>query len=209
VLTVNAANGLVSFGGTVGGVNGALSGLTTSSKMFSANALNIGGGGLSVTTTGGGIGQGGAFTVTGISTFNASGALALNNNGNDFTGAVTATGAGVSIFDKNNLDIAGVTDNGNGVVSLTAAGTLTLPSSAINAGTGALTLASNGGALTTNGALSGGAVSLTGSSGITLAGSVTGSTLQLASTNTPINQTAGILTVSFTASVSAGSGGIK
>ncbi|WP_168171090.1 filamentous hemagglutinin N-terminal domain-containing protein [Rhodanobacter sp. B05] len=211
-LTVNAANGLVSFAGAVGGgSNGALSGLTTNSKTFSANALNIGSGGLSVTTTGGGIGQGGgAFTVTGTSFFSAGGgALALTNGNNDFTGAVTATGTGVSIFDKNNLDVAGVTDNGNGNVNLTAGGTLTLPASAINAGTGALTLVSNGGSLATSGALSGGTVSLTGSGGITLAGSVTASnTLQLASANTPISQTAGILTVSSTTSVGAGSGAI-
>src|SRR6185437_16256927 len=51
-LTVNAANGLVSFGGVVGGgANGALASLTTNSGSFSANALSVGGGGLSVTTT--------------------------------------------------------------------------------------------------------------------------------------------------------------
>src|SRR6185437_3933527 len=212
VLTVNAANGLVSFGGTVGGgANGALSGLTTSSKTFSANTLNIGSGGLSVKTTGGGIAQGGAFIVTGSGTsiFDAGGnAVTLNNSNNDFAGAVTATGAGVSIFGKNTLNIASLTDNGNGNVNLTAGGTLALPNGGIDAGSGNIALASNGGALAA-GNVSGNNVSLTGSGG-TLGGDVLAlGTLALASTNAAIVQMAGGLIIDGGTTVNAGNGGIS
>src|SRR5699024_7047925 len=67
-----------------------------------------------------GISQASGTSITqaagaGAASFNAgTGALALTKSGNDFQGDVTATGAGISIEDKNDLAIAGLTDNNNG-----------------------------------------------------------------------------------------------
>ncbi|RAN82218.1 hypothetical protein B5P43_11205, partial [Bacillus sp. SRB_336] len=165
----------------------------------SHGALNLGsgtvGGALSATSNNGAISQTGALHVTGISTINAgSAAIALTNSNNDFGGAVTATGNGVQITDANNLAIAGLTNGSNGAVSLIAGGVLTLPAGAINTGTANLTLVSNGGSLTTTGALSGANVSLTGHGGVTLNGNVNAAgTLNLVS-GAAISQGAGIIT---------------
>src|SRR3546814_14789710 len=71
-LDVNAGTGAVTFTGALGGgANGALASLVTHSGTFNANALNIGIGGLAVTTTTGGIAQVGAFYVAGESTSSA------------------------------------------------------------------------------------------------------------------------------------------
>ncbi len=290
-------SGLSSFGGAVGGTN-ALTSLTTRRGSFAANALDIGAGGLSVTTTTGGIVQGGAFVVTGASSFNAgtnaitltnanndftgavsltggatqitdknaltlgtlstsgaltasstgalnlgsgsvggnltatsnngaisqagalgvtgtsaldagNGAIALTNANNDFQGAVTVTGAGVSLVDVNDLSVSSLTDNANGNVSLIAGGALTLPASALSAGAGNLTLAANGGVLSTGGALGGTNVSLTGRDGVTLGGDVSAlGTLTLASTNAAITQLVGAITVAGPSTVTAGTGAI-
>ncbi|EQD63519.1 hypothetical protein B1A_09089, partial [mine drainage metagenome] len=143
--------------------------MVVNSATFSANALNIGTGGLAVATTAGDITQGGKFVVAGAVSFDAgTHAVTLNNGSNDFQGTVSATGAGVSLADANNLNVIALTDNNNGNVNLTAGGMLTLPASGINAGTGNLTLASDGGALTSSGTLSGSNVSLSGSAGLVL-----------------------------------------
>ncbi|WEN14473.1 filamentous hemagglutinin N-terminal domain-containing protein [Rhodanobacter sp. AS-Z3] len=211
-LTVNAGNGAVTFTGVVGGsvATGALLGLTSSSGSFSGNALNIGSSGLSITTSAGNITQGGKFVVAGTSNFDAgNNAIMLADGNNDFVGAVSATGAGVSLTDTNDLSVAALTDNANGNVSLIAGGALSLPGSAIAAGSGNLTLAANGGVLSTGGTLSGNAVSLTGFNGVTLGGSVTSmDTLALASTNAEITQSAGALTAGGTTTVNAGTGAI-
>ena len=89
---------------------------------------SVGSGGLSVTTSAGGIAQGGKFVVAGTSLFDAgNNAITLTNGNNDFQGAVSANGAGVSLVDVNDLSVASLTDNANGNVSLIAGGALTLP----------------------------------------------------------------------------------
>ncbi|QQD73658.1 beta strand repeat-containing protein [Acidithiobacillus ferrivorans] len=169
------------------------------------------GGALDATSGGGAITQntasGDALTVGGVSSFNAgTGGITLGNSGNDFTGAVTATGTGITIQDANNLNIALITDGSNGLLSLIAGGTLTLPTRAINTGNGDLTLASNGGTLTTPGNLSGANVSLTGSRGLTLNQDVTSSgNLSLTSSKAGIDQTSGVLKVNTLMGSSAGS----
>ena len=165
----------------------------------SHGALNLGSGtvtgNLIATSNNGAIGQAGALHVTGSSTINAgSAAIALTNANNDFGSAVTATGTGVQITDANNLAIAGLASGANGTVSLIAGGVLTLPAGAIDTGTANLTLVSNGGSLTTPGALSGANVSLTGHGGVTLNSNVTAAgTLSLVS-GAAISQGAGIIT---------------
>ncbi|HET6913091.1 MAG TPA: filamentous hemagglutinin N-terminal domain-containing protein, partial [Rhodanobacteraceae bacterium] len=112
--------------------------------------INAGTGSLNVIATG--ISQQGAGTITaGAASLDAgSGAITLTNAGNDFTGAVTATGTGVALTDANALSIA-----------------------SLAAGTGDVALNASGGVLSVNGGVSGNNVSLTGSGGISLSGNVT------------------------------------
>ncbi|MGH8145792.1 MAG: filamentous hemagglutinin N-terminal domain-containing protein [Rhodanobacteraceae bacterium] len=169
-------------------------------SVNSTGTLNLGtgtvGGALQATSNNGAITQatatGDSLTVTGSATLAAgTGKITLTDGGNDFKDLVYATGNGVLITDANDLEIASLTDNSDGDVSLIAGGALS-GVGAIDAGTtGNITLAANGGALTTA-ALTGGDIKLTGANGITLGGSgVTASgTLTLDSGNT-ISQDAG------------------
>jgi autotransporter-associated beta strand repeat len=267
-----STGGAATFDGAVGST-APLTSLTANSGTFSAaSTLRIGSGGLSVTTSGGGIAQSSAFTVAGVSNFNAgtnaitltnagnsftgavsltnsglnnvalingglltlgnvamgsgtlsltgngiaqsagtavtqaplagaatldagTGALTLDNANNDFTGAVDATGTGITLYDGGNLTLSSLSNGANGAVDLQAAGTLSLPTTAIATGTSNLHL-SSGAALTTPGDLSGANVSLSGGAGITLANNVnTGGTLTLASSSGAISNAAGMLTV--------------
>ena len=151
-LTVNAGTGAVTFTGALGnGANGALTSLVTHSGTFNANALNIGSGGLAVTTTAGGIGQGGAFTVAGASSFNAgSGTITLTDAGNDFTGAVSLSNSGandVAVSDAGAL-MLGASTIGSGALTLTATGISQTGAIVQAAGGGAVTLDAGAGDLT-------------------------------------------------------------
>ncbi|THD04853.1 beta strand repeat-containing protein, partial [Rhodanobacter lindaniclasticus] len=204
-LTVNAGTGAVTFGGAVGGdtTNGALDGLTTHSGSWSAGTLNIGSGGLSVTTTTGDITQGDKFVVIGLSDFNSGSHAITLDSANDFQGDVSATGTGVSITDVNDLKIAALNSGANGKVSLIAGGVLTLPVGSIDTGTANLTLTSNGGSLSTLGSLTGADISLTGL-GLTLNNDVTATgTLSLFS-GAAISQNAGVITAGTLTGSSAG-----
>jgi fibronectin-binding autotransporter adhesin len=198
-LTVNAGSGAVTFTGAVGGgANGALLGLTTHSGTFSANALTINGP-LSVTTTAGGITQGGAFTVAGTSSFNAgTNAITLANAGNAFGGVVSLTGGATQITNGSALTLGAVntgalTAISTGALNLgsgTIAGNLQATSnngavsqsgalavsgtSNINAGTGAITLANAGNAFGGVVSLTGGATQITNGSALTLGAVNTG-----------------------------------
>jgi len=158
-LMANTSGG-ITFAGSVGGTT-ALSSLSTNSGSFSANAMNIRGP-LSVTTTTSGITQSGAFVVSGASNFNAgANAIVLSNAGNNFTGAVTASGSNVVIDNAGALNVASITANG-GDINLASAGNLTL-GSAITSNT--LELEVTGNIAQTNGVVTTG----------TLSGSSTGS----------------------------------
>ncbi|MES2050441.1 MAG: autotransporter domain-containing protein [Pseudomonadota bacterium] len=174
-------------------------------------SINTAGGALDISSTGISQLETGANTITaGVTTLHAgTGAIALTNSGNDFTGAVTAIGTGVAITDANNLDIANVTNSGNGAVSLIAGGTLTLSANPISAGTGKLTLASNGGSLLTSGSLSGGNVSLKAQSGIMLGNDVTAGGNLVITSNAAIIQTGGSLNVAQQTAIDTGGGGIS
>lgn len=276
-LTVDAGSGVVTFSEAVGsGIHGALDQLTSTGGSFSAKTLQIGSGGLSITTTAAGIGQTGAFTVAGASHFDSgahaimlnqagnyfggavsltstgdgdvtlnsganlltlgdssvgtgaltltatgitqsgtdalvqaadagiatldagSGALALGNSGNDFTGAVAATGSGVVLADANDLNIMSVDNLPDHELSLSADGVLSFSTAGgIDTGSANLTLISKGGLLSTGGPLNGADISLTGK-GVTLNDTITASgTLNLNSTdNGAINQADGIIVAS-------------
>ncbi|MCC4603508.1 beta strand repeat-containing protein [Xanthomonas campestris] len=193
---------------TVGAVN------TGALTVTSNGALNLGqgtvDGALIANSASGAITQAGALNVSGTSTLNAgSSAITLNDADNDFSGAVTAAGSGIVLVDRNDLQVASVQSGGNASVSLDAGGALQLPASAIDVGTGALSLIARGGTLTTTHALRGGDVQLSGANGITLGEGISASgTLRLRSTNAAITQNAGTLQVAGNSVVDAGSGAI-
>ena len=139
-LTVNAGSGAVTFTGAIGnGANGALTSLLTHSGIFDANALNIGSGGLVVTTTAGGITQGGAFTVAGASSFDAgNNAITLSNASNDFAGVVSLAGGAVQIADANALSLDSVQAASvvlNAGTDITATGAVDVDSFTLDRGT--------------------------------------------------------------------------
>ncbi|WP_425523158.1 beta strand repeat-containing protein, partial [Xanthomonas euvesicatoria] len=152
--------------------------------------------------------SGGALLVSGATTVDAgTGAISLLQAGNNFN-SVSLTGNGIGVTDSDNLSLAALTSTGNGSVAVTAGGTLSLPSQAIAVGNSNLTLASNGGALSTAAALGGNNVTLFGRDGLTLGHTVTANTLALRSTNAAIVQNAGALDVVGTSTVDAGSASI-
>ncbi|WP_432654115.1 beta strand repeat-containing protein [Xanthomonas citri] len=190
--------------------------LNTGSLTATSNgALNLGSGRvagtLAATSGNGAIGQAGGLIVDAAATLNAgSGAIALTDGNNNFRSDVSLTGTGISVVDRDDLRIASISNGTNGAIALTAGGALTLPTQNLSTGTGALSLTANGGALSTNGSLSGGNVSLGGRNGIVLNHNVTaGGTLGLTATNATITQNAGVLDVGGLATVDAGNGAIS
>ncbi|WP_419745754.1 beta strand repeat-containing protein [Xanthomonas phaseoli] len=152
--------------------------------------------------------NGGALLVSGATTVDAgTGAISLLQAGNRFT-RVDLTGNGIGVTDSGNLSLAALTSTGNGAVVVTAGGTLSLPAQALTVGNSNLTLASNGGALSTAADLGGNDVTLFGRDGLTLGHTVTANTLALRSTNAAIVQNAGALAVVGASTVDAGSASI-
>ena len=169
--------------------NGMLLGaLATGDLTATANGrLGLGDGGIAgnlvAASTSGGIVQRGALTVGGTTTLDSgTGAITLTDADNDFVGDVAInSGSSVSIVDTNNLAISSLASGPNANVRLIAGGVLSLAPGAIDTGSGSLFLASNGGSLTTTGALSGASITLFGSNGLTLANDVTGTDVGLTS----------------------------
>ncbi|MCD9027882.1 filamentous hemagglutinin N-terminal domain-containing protein [Luteimonas sp. BDR2-5] len=123
---------------------------------------------------GGAITQTGALIVAGSTSLDARGdAIVLANGGNDFVGAVGASGNGITLRDANNLTVSSISNATDSTLSLTAGGTLTLPAGAIDTGSADLVLFA-GRSLSTPGALRGHSVHLHGSDGLTLAHDVAG-----------------------------------
>ena len=183
--------------------------LTTASGLGTSFGTTGVGGNLVAAANGGNLAQTGAVTVSGTSDLDATGDIVLTNGGNDFGGAVDANGVNVSVSDSNNLSVSALVNGVNGQVSLLSGGTLFLPAQPISAGSADLTLSSNGGPLTTSGNLSGTNINLTGRDGIALAHNVgaTGN-LVMGTTNSAINQTAGVVTVTGATTATAGTGDI-
>ncbi|WP_369418051.1 beta strand repeat-containing protein, partial [Dyella mobilis] len=209
---------VISTGGTasIGGAT-SLTGLSSTSSTFSANALNIGAGGLSVTTTGGSITQSGAFVVTGASAFNAgSNAITLTDPGNNFAGAVALTGGTTQISQGSALTLGALH---TGALTVTSQGNLVLGSGAIG---GDLAATSNGGAISQTGALSvsGNSSVNAGNAAINLAngGNVFGGSVSLVGGATQIADASalnlgslntGDLTASSNGSLNLGSGNVS
>ncbi|WP_238692200.1 beta strand repeat-containing protein [Xanthomonas arboricola] len=182
--------------------------------VTNTGALNLGqgsvNGALTAISNGGVITQTNALSITGASTLDAgNGSIVLTNANNDFVGAVAASGDGIGLVDRNDLQLASVQSTGTGAVTLDAGGALLLPATTIDTGTGALSLIARGGTLTTVGALRGGDVQLTGANGIVLGNTIAASgDLAVRSTNAAITQRAGTLQVAGNSVVDAGSGAI-
>lgn len=210
-LDIHAQNGAVTFVSAVGG-NGALEGLTTNSKSFSSGGssnttfLNVGNSGLHVTTAAGDINQGGAFAVTGDSSFTASNGAAvnLNNTNNALTGDVSVTGNGIRISSATTLNIATLNNSPNSEVRLISGGALNLASGAIDTGSEMLVLAANGGTLTTTADLTGAIISLAGSEGLTINNKVNATYgLSLSSSGGEINEGANGSIITPTVSINS------
>ncbi len=213
-------------GMTLGTLNvGALTAIANAGAPAVNGSLNLGtgtvGGSLVAASNGGAITESaGGLQVTGGGTSDVNagaGSITLTDAGNHFTGAVTlaSTGTGVSIFDSGALTLGAPTLGTNTGITAIAGGTLTLPAVALSTGTGSIDLESNGGTLSTAGDLSttSGTIRLVGSAGLTISNNLattltTGGTLTLASTNSPITQTAGAIAIADTINVNAGTGAI-
>ncbi|PUE58272.1 hypothetical protein B9Z44_00820 [Limnohabitans curvus] len=184
--------------------------LTTQGGAIDVGTSTVGGN-LVVNSHNGAITQAGALTVTGTSSLDAgTGDVTLANVGNDFTGAVSATGAAVQLTDANALTLGTVATTGdflvasNGALDLglltvggalsanstngdiTQTGVLTVTgTSTLGAGTGRVTLtnAANqfGGAVTTTAS----SVDVQGNAGLTPTGLVSSTTATGASAQAP------------------------
>ncbi|MGE4110739.1 MAG: filamentous hemagglutinin N-terminal domain-containing protein [Burkholderiales bacterium] len=176
--TLSDAGGLT-VTGAVSDTGGTVSIATTGS------ALSIGAGinavGQNLTLTGAGVTQTAGTILSATTTVNAgAGAIALNSATNNFTGTVTlnASGPNISIQDADALVLGVPALHGpNTGITAIAGTTLTLPAYSYSTGTGSIGFQSNGGTLATNGTLTTttGNISLTGSSGISLAHNLTAS----------------------------------
>ncbi|MEN9180248.1 filamentous hemagglutinin N-terminal domain-containing protein, partial [Xanthomonas vesicatoria] len=190
--------------------------LSTGNLTVSSNGdLNLGrgtvGGVLTATSSGGSITQADVLNVTGTGTgtINAGGgAIALGNDSNNFSGALTLTGSGITVHDRDNLSVAAMTSGADSAVDLFSNATLQLSGFAIDTGTASLRLASNGGALSTAGSVRGGSVSLRARDGITIAHDVTADALNMTTGNAAVNQTAGSVVVATTTTANTGSGAV-
>jgi hypothetical protein len=157
----------------------------------------------------GAVTQNAPVVVTGTTAVNAgSGAITLNNAGNDFSNAAgnSFTGGAINLRDTNALTITTLANGANQPVTVVAGGALTLPGAVTT--TADITL-SSGATLTMPGTLSGNNISLTGTAGMTLGADVTAAgNLSLTTTNTAVNQTAGKITAGGATTVTAGTGAV-
>ncbi|MCC5090870.1 filamentous hemagglutinin N-terminal domain-containing protein [Xanthomonas campestris] len=208
--TGSADLNLVSGGGTLStraelrGRNVSLSGrdgITLNHDITSTGTLLLSSSAGNINQTGGLLDSGGTATAM------AGGTLNLGRAGNEFRDSVSLSGTGITVVDQTDLVVSSLTSGANGAVSLTAGNALTLPTQAINTGSADLTLRANGGVLTSNGALTGNNVLLSGRDGISLGGNLTSAgTLELSSSSGAIVQDAGAIDATGAATVDAASG---
>ena len=162
----------------------------------------------------GAVTQNAAAIVTSVTTINSgTGAITLNNPGNDFSNLPgnTFTGGAISLRDSNDLMVSTLASGPNQAVSVIAGLSLTLPPGSIVTGAADLTLSSGGGpALATPGSLSGHNISLTGANGVTIGNDVNAShDLNLSTNNHDVTQNAGsTITAGNVTTVTAGTGNV-
>jgi fibronectin-binding autotransporter adhesin len=191
--------GAVVLSGNVGGTT-PLTLLTVESAMVSAGNINAGT--LSLVAQSGTIGQSGIFNVSGNAFFDAGAQDVLLPEANNFGGSVVVFGSTIYIHSASDLNLVSVADTGTGSLTFSSDGTLSLPGPLDTTGT--VSLASNGGSLTTVGQIGGSAVTLAGDTGITLNSPLAATgVLTLTADHGGIVQTVGsILAATLTASAS-------
>ena len=204
VVLANNGNNFGSFGAT---------GRVVSVKDINALALDaINATTLTVdTSTGNGaVTQNAAAIVSGATVVTSgTGAITLNNAGNDFSNLAgnSFTGGAISLRDSNDLTVTTLANGANQGVTVVAGLGLTLPGG-VTTGTADITL-SSGATLTTPGVLSGNNISLTGNGGIVIGNNVAANgNLTLTTTNAAVNQTAGTITSGAVTTVTAGTGAV-
>lgn len=146
--------------------------LVASLAATSNGAMDLGSGKLAgnlvVASNGGAISQDGSLEVGSTTVIDAgSGAITLDDAGNDFRGLVHLTGDSIAIHDTNDLRIATLDHGIDADVRLVAGDRLILDPGDIDTGSGELLLQS-GTLLSTPGALSGGDVTLGSGEGLSL-----------------------------------------
>jgi autotransporter-associated beta strand protein len=205
--TLNAGTGTITLTQATNSFGGALGIAGGNTSIVAASGLTLGDGSVGGTlalTSGGAITQTGSLSVVGTSSFGATGAIALTDANNDFGAAVSLQGSSIAIRDRNDLTVSSLVNGTNGSVSVIAGGQLVLPSQAIDAGTGNVVLAAEGGQLGINNAVRGANVTLGGRDGIALAADVeTAGTLSLNS-GQGIAQSSGMITAGTLTGSAAG-----
>jgi autotransporter-associated beta strand protein len=180
------ALGALAFQGAVGG-NAALTSLTTNSGSLAVGAINAGS--VALTTTGGAITSTGPLVVAGASSFNAgANDITLDNAGNLFGGAVSATGKNITLGTGGALSTGAI--NASGTLSLTTTGTdnITQATGAIVANTltattaGDLTLSITANQIANLGNISARDVTLANSAPLVIVGNVAVNSLALSTT---------------------------
>lgn len=138
-----------------------------------------------------GIRQQAALRIDGRSDIRTPGSIVLDRADNRFAGAVGLDGRGINLRTDGNLQVDRLGNTGQADVRLQAGGGLQLPATAIDTGTGNLTLLAEGGALQANALLAGNNVTLAGRDGVRLGGDLRSSgSLTLLSSNGDIVQDA-------------------
>ncbi|MBT9494701.1 MAG: filamentous hemagglutinin N-terminal domain-containing protein, partial [Paucibacter sp.] len=127
------ASGNLAISGAAVGLTGSSTGTTSLGATAVSGNLNL--------SSGGAISQSGVLSVTGTTTISAAGqTVTLDNNSNDFGGAVTASGAAISLTDANNLSAA-LTASGAAVLS-SVAGDITASGTALSLNAGGVNVSS-------------------------------------------------------------------
>ncbi len=178
-------------------------------------ALNLGQGSITGTldaqSHGGNISQTAALSVTGIATLDAttSGDITLANTGNQWHG-LNLTGKALDLRSSGDIEILSLTQPSNRALTLSAGADLILgPAANIDTGTADLKLASLGGSFTVGGVLKGHDVELQAQTGLALSKNLTATgNLKLTTASGGITQTTGIVLVTGTTTVDAGSSSI-
>lgn len=178
-------------------------------------ALHLGSGTVAGTldarSGGGDITQGGALSVSGVATLDATtgGNITLADTLNQWHG-LHLTGNTLDVRAGGDLTLLSLTRPADRALTLSAGGNLALgPAASIDTGTADLTLASLGGSFAVSGVLTGHHISLQAHSGLTLSNDLTASgNLTLATASGGITQSTGTLRVTGSTTVTAGTSAI-
>jgi fibronectin-binding autotransporter adhesin len=189
--------------------SGANNVMLTNGGPLTLGNVTVGNGSLSL--SGNGISQSAGTAITqaasaGSITLNSGSAIALANTGNNFTGALTATGSTVSLYSASNLTLGTINASSNlmlgsgGDIVQTGTGFIATPRMA-GTSTGAMTLTSSNNSIAQLSNIAANGFSLTNGSALSVVGHVDGG-----SGGTSVSTTSGTLDISPTSTVGTGTG---